>query len=184
MLGAASLAITSLLFLPANTYAAPSLQGRVGIGTWPKSFHFKAGTTNSSQLVYQVLHESHWRRGPGRLPKNWGLGPGTRHTARWALLQHSIRSLPSMGLGNQLDTWNRAMYPGTHVTGARLSFYSASHFDLGSDHRPNIRENICSIVLNVFRSCYLNQWFCKFSIYFSMYFRPLGSWSTLVKSTS
>ena len=40
------------------------------------------------------------------------------------------------------------------------------------------------IVLNVFRSCYLNQWFCKFSIYFSKYFRPLGSWSALVKSTS
>ena len=32
-------------------------------------------------------------------------------------------------------------------------------------------------MLNVFRSCYLNQLFCKFSINFSKYFRPLGSWS-------
>ena len=40
------------------------------------------------------------------------------------------------------------------------------------------------IVLNVFRSCYLNKLFCKFWIYFSKYYRPLGSWSALVKSTS
>ena len=32
-------------------------------------------------------------------------------------------------------------------------------------------------VLNVFYSCYLNQLFCKFWIYFSKYYRPLGSWS-------
>ena len=36
------------------------------------------------------------------------------------------------------------------------------------------------IVLNVFSSCYLNQLFCKFWIYFSKYYRPLGSWSALV----
>ena len=35
-----------------------------------------------------------------------------------------------------------------------------------------------------FRSCYLNQLFCKFWIYFSKYYRPLGSWSALIKSTS
>ena len=40
--------------------------------------------------------------------------------------------------------------------------------------------NIISNVLNAFRSCYLNQLFCKFSIYFSKYYRPLGSWSALV----
>ena len=40
------------------------------------------------------------------------------------------------------------------------------------------------IVLNVFRSCYLNKLFCKFWMYFSKYYRLLGSWSAQVKSTS
>ena len=39
--------------------------------------------------------------------------------------------------------------------------------------RPTFREETAAednteyIVLNAFRSCYLNRWFCKFCIYFS-----------------
>ena len=38
------------------------------------------------------------------------------------------------------------------------------------------------IVLNVFSSCYLNRWFCKFWIYFSKYYQPLGSWSAQISA--
>ena len=47
------------------------------------------------------------------------------------------------------------------------------------------RSGCCSRehCVGCFMSCYLNKPFCIFGIYFSKYYRPLGSWSALGKST-
>ena len=64
---------------------------------------------------------------------------------------------------------------------------SARHTNIpyGQQHKMYLHSNALfsfvqiHFVLNVFKSCYLNKLFCKFWIYFSKYYRLLGSWSAL-----
>ena len=50
---------------------------------------------------------------------------------------------------------------------------------VGHDHRhnPNLGRVWKTHCVECFMSCYLNKLFCIFGIYFSKYYRPLGSWS-------
>ena len=59
-----------------------------------------------------------------------------------------------------------------------LNRFSLSTMNIKGDSvKFDIKFYTVKIVLNVFRSCYLNQLFCKFWIYFSEYYQPIGFWS-------